>query len=222
MLEASREEQPKARYSLRKCALPTENGTQIRWQAKSLGIQGTWQSLDPPCDARIYECSEGSVEWHCVQPRARCEVHVGNGMALRGLGYVERLEMTVAPWSLPLEELRWGRFLSDSDSLVWIDWRGPHSRRVVAQNGIPRRASAINEREIVVEGDGRLELSEGHVLRQGLLGETALAVIPGLQRMFPSSLLNVQECKWRSRAKLLCGEGESSGWAIHEVVRWPK
>ena len=124
VLEAIAGKQTHARYSLMKCALPLEEATTVRWQCKSLEIVGAWERLDPACDAQIYESPEGSIEWHCVQPRSRVALTLGHEVEVRGLGYVERLEMSVAPWNLPLHELHWGRFLSDSDSLVWIDWRG--------------------------------------------------------------------------------------------------
>ena len=130
--------------------------------------------------------------------------------------------MTLAPWKLPIQELRWGRFLSDSDSLVWIDWKGSHSCRIVLQNGILGRATAIGEREIILNGNIGLGLAGGDVLRKGALGETALAMIPGLSRLFPGRILDVQECKWRSRAEFRLGDSSSSGWAIHEVVTWPE
>jgi hypothetical protein len=202
--------------------MPVEEDTTIRWQSKSLKTKGTWERLDSPCAVRIYESDEGTIEWHCLHPRARATVELDEGVVVRGLGYVERLEMTIAPWKLPLEELRWGRFLSESDSVVWIDWLGESSRRIVLENGALRDATTVTESEIVLEGNVRLSLSTGKVLRTGALGKTALAIIPGVDRLLPSRLLNVQECKWRSRGELLRGNAKSSGWAIHEVVRWPK
>jgi hypothetical protein len=202
--------------------MPVEEGTTIRWQSKSLKTKGTWERLDSPCDVRIYESREGTIEWHCVHPRARATVDLGQGVVIRGLGYVERLEMTVAPWNLPLEELRWGRFLSDSDSVVWIDWRGEHSRKIVLENGTLGGVTAVAESGIVLERNVKLCLSTGKVLRSGALGKTALGMIPGVNHLLPDRLLNVQECKWRSRGELLRENTRSSGWAIHEVVRWPK
>jgi hypothetical protein len=222
VLEAKTGKEPHARYSLKKCAMPLEEATTIRWQCKSLQIEGIWERLDPSCDAQIYESSEGSIEWRCVLPRARATLTLDHGVILQGLGYVDRLEMSVAPWNLPIDELRWGRFLSESDSLVWIDWQGEHPRRIVLENGTPRNATSVGESEIILDGDVSLQLSGGDVLRTGALGKTALGAIPGVMHLLPKRLLDVQECKWRSRAELLRGNAASSGWAIHEVVRWPK
>jgi hypothetical protein len=221
ILEAAFGKQPSVRYSLRKSRAPVERGTTIEWPLKALGILGVWERLDPPFHRKLYETSEGAIEWQCLHPRSRAAVNLGKGRVLQGLGYVERLDMSLAPWKLPIKELRWGRFLTASDSLVWIDWQGPHCCRVVLENGAISSTCAIAEGEITLNGNVRLQVSRGDVLRKGALGETALAVIPGLKRLFPSRILNVRECKWRSRAKLRRGESCSSGWAIHEVVTWP-
>jgi hypothetical protein len=67
-----------------------------------------------------------------------------------------------------------------------------------------------------------LSLDTGTILRDGLLGSTALSVIPHLDRLFPDSILNMRECKWLSRAVLRRpGHPDSIGMAIHEVVDWP-
>lgn len=222
VLEANAANQLKARYSIRKCAMPVREGSTVRWESESLKSKGSWERLDPPCEVRVYDSSLGTVDWHCMQPRASATVDLGEGVTIQGLGYVERLEMTIAPWNLPLEELRWGRFLSDRESVVWIDWRGEYSRRIVLENGVLRSASSVEESGLTLEENVTLSLSASEALRKGALGKTALGVIPGVARLLPNRLLAVEECKWRSRGELLRGKRKSSGWAIHEIVRWPK
>jgi hypothetical protein len=221
-LEASFGEDSITRYSLRKVVVPVEDGARLRWQSKALGITGVWERLDPAFDAQIYASREGDVNWHCVHPRASAEVTLGHGVVLRGIGYVERLVMTIEPWKLPLDELHWGRFLSDSDSLVWIDWQGTRSYRLVLKNGVPRNSTRVDEMGIALEGNEHLFLRESAVLRTGALGKTGLRGIPGLSQSFPAAVLNIRECKWRSRGEFVGGKSESSGWAIHEVVNWPR
>jgi hypothetical protein len=221
LLEAISGTQAIVRYSLKKSPTPVEKDATISWQSNALGIIGTWERLDPPFETKIFESTEGSINWRCLHPRSRAAVNLGRGRVVQGLGYVERLEMTLAPWKLPIQELRWGRFLSDSDSLVWIDWKGSYSCRIVLQHGILVRATTVDENEVALNGNGGLRLAHGDVLRNGTLGETALSVIPGLSRLFPGKILEARECKWRSRAELRHGDSSSSGWAIHEVVTWP-
>jgi|SRR5437588_3507654 len=98
-----------------------------------------------PPNKMVRRLREGAIEWHCVHPRARTTVDLGDGVVIQGLGYVERLEMTVAPWNLPLEGLRWGRFLSDSGSVVWIDWQGEYVRKIVLENGALGSVTAVAE-----------------------------------------------------------------------------
>jgi hypothetical protein len=132
------------------------------------------------------------------------------------------LRLTVAPWKLPIKRLRWGRFVNATDTVVWIDWSGTFVRRDVFWNGRSVDAREIGDTEIVFEDGWVMSLDRGAVLRDGILGATALAVIPNLNRLFPDSILNMRECKWLSRAVLRrAGMPDSVGMAIHEVVEWP-
>ncbi len=129
--------------------------------------------------------------------------------------------MTIPPWQLPFDELRWGRFLSAEDALVWIDWRGAHSLNLTFHNGDCVEHAALTDDELVA-GELSLALDRGTVLREGALVETALNTIPGIQKLFPFRILRVHERKWLSRGVLRKpGAEPSAGWAIHEVVRWP-
>lgn len=129
--------------------------------------------------------------------------------------------MTIPPWRLPFEELRWGRFLSAEDALVWIHWRGAHSLNLTFHNGTSVEHASLTDDELVA-GEMSLALDRGTVLREGALVETALNAVPGIQRLFPLRILRAHECKWLSRGVLKKPEAEpSAGWAIHEVVRWP-
>jgi hypothetical protein len=68
-----------------------------------------------------------------------------------------------------------------------------------------------------------VSLFENSVLREGALVKTALSMIPGINKLFPLRILQARECKWLSRGLLKQPDAEESrGWAIHEVVRWPK
>ena len=85
------------------------------------------------------------VEWHCLHPRARAEVSVAGSHVFRGFGYVERIVLSLPAWDLPIAGLRWGRFLNDSDALVWIDLRGPFSTQLAYHNGARVRLSHIDD-----------------------------------------------------------------------------
>jgi hypothetical protein len=129
-----------------------------------------------------------------------------------GLGYVERLRLTLPPWELPIRELRWGRILSAAGSATWIDWRGPSPLRLALRDGRRVTAGAVGDR--VVDAGGPVRLAPVATLRDARLSRT----LPlALRRALPRAGLGLEETKWLSRGTL---EG-APGLAIHEVVRWP-
>jgi hypothetical protein len=212
----------RAKYSVARSTAPSFNQNTLSWKSRALKFEGTWKSLDPGHSERLFSSNEGFVEWHCLQPRARAQIRGDSKVVFEGLGYAERLEMTIVPWKLPLEYLNWGRFLGDDDSVVWIDWQGSAAKRVMLHNG-----KTVNEGEVKGDGvsfdaDGRLTFAKGTILREGKLGSVALAAIPRVRKLVPRQILEVREAKWRRRAHLSVNGRTSNGWAIHEIVSWPK
>ena len=208
----------RTKHSLRELDEPKLSDSAISWRADVLQIDGDWQADSIPLRETIYSSEAGSIDWHCLMPRAR--VRFGDR---RGWGYAEKLTMTIPPWKMPIRTLRWGRFTSDSDWVVWIDWQGEFSRRVVYENDKPVSASVLEDDRIEIEDGSRLTMDRSLVIREGPLGTTALSAIPGIRNTFPARLLEVDECKWRSRARLLRQDGSTvEGWAIHEKVTWPQ
>jgi hypothetical protein len=190
----------------------------LRWQSDALGMEGEWQADCSEIRETIFASGAGSVEWRCLMPRAQTRV---NNRA--GLGYAEHLKVTIAPWKLPIRTLLWGRFATPSDWIVWIDWLGDFTRRVVYWNGQATPTSALEDGQIEFRDGARLSLDRSLVLREGQLGATALSVIPGVRDTFPARLLRMNECKWRSRGKFeRPGMSTVEGWAIHERVEWPQ
>ena len=149
-------------------------------------------------------------------PSATVEVREG-GRLVRGLGYAERLEMTVPPWRLPIDTLRWGRFLAPEKSVVWIDWqREGDDRSWTFVNGAEVRGE-VSEEDVFFEG-GRVSLPQRDrlLLRDGRL--SLLLRNLRLPRSLPA--LAIHEMKWRTRGCLqIQGAPPVEGWAIHETVR---
>jgi len=204
------------RHSLRQQARPEQEESTICWRSKALNCETTWQAAAPPVRETVYCSSKGSIEWNCVTPLARAKARERSG-----LGYVEHLEMTIPPWELPIRALRWGRFTSASDYVIWIDWLGEFSRRIVYLNGEMIPCSTLEDERLEAQDGTRLLMDRSLVLRDGPLGTTALSAVPGIRRMFPARLLQTNECKWRSRARLeRRGKAPVEGWAIHEIVSW--
>lgn len=96
---------------------------------------------EQPVASTVYESADGRIDWECRQPAADARVRLAGGREITGLGYAERLRMTIPPWRLPLRTLRWGRFLAAGESWVWIDWQGPHVARFAFRNGGGRAAA---------------------------------------------------------------------------------
>ena len=207
--------------SLHGSATPSVDGGTIAVQQRGLDAEGTWQGLRAPVRRTVYQNASGSVDWHCLQPMSQVDLLLRGKIRIRGLGYAECLTLSLLPWQLPLTSLNWGRYLSQQDAVVWIDWQGPDQYRSVIHNGEEHSANSITESEVMFADSGaRLELDRGLILRQGRLGDTVFPGVSRLAALLPRSMLSVNECKWRSRGVFRTAAGEGSGWAIHEVVKW--
>jgi hypothetical protein len=182
----------------------------------NLNISASLHAQQPPINRTILN----GVTWTCLHPKSDVSIVAGS-ITLRGLGYAERLDLTIPPWKLPLHELHWGRFLSPEDSLVWIDWRGQHQTTVLIHNGRDVHPEHIGADEIRFEPASTLTLDRRHILRTGHLGQTVLPAAPALNRFFPRNVFNIRETKWCSVGKLTAPDHASAGWAIHEIVEWP-
>jgi len=203
-------------YSLRPQPEPIVDRCSLRW--RGLKTDAEWRAVAPEIRETIFASGTGSIEWHCLMPRACARIH--NRM---GLGYAEHLHMTIAPWKLPIRTLRWGRFATPSDWIVWIDWSGEFTRRIVYWNGQTIDTNVLKDDHIEFRDGSRLLMDRSLVLREGPLGATALSVIPGVRNTFPVRLLRINECKWRSRAQFeRPGTATVEAWAIHERVDWPE
>jgi hypothetical protein len=213
----------RSRFSLRKQPPPEVRDGSIEWKSRAWKAEGCWSERSSGIREVLFSSPAGSLEWDCVAPRASSQVRIAGDEQFRGWGYVEHLRLSLAPWRLPIQQLRWGRFINATDALVWIDWRGPYNLQVVYFNGAAVSAGKIGDREIVLADDGAvLSLDAAATLREGLLGATALAVFPNLDQLFPARILKIREQKWLSRAVLRRrGRPDSTGMAIHEVVEWP-
>jgi hypothetical protein len=208
--------------SLKRPTAPEISGDSFRWSSKALGVEGEWTAIAQPMERTVFESGAGRVQWRCLQPRATAEVSTRNRHQLKGLGYVEHLTMSIPPWRLPIDQLRWGRFLSNDDALIWIDWGGENNVKLVFLNGVPIESAEITAHEVVLEDQKAiLALDNDQVLREGPLIKTALSVIPGIHNLIPFRSLHAYECKWRSRGVLRQHENATVGWTIHEIVRWP-
>jgi hypothetical protein len=204
--------------------LPTEapavkNGD-LRWDCRRLGVRVAWNARARAIHRTLLECAHGSIIWHCHVPAGRARVDFRDAAPLEGLGYAEHLTMSLKPWELPFHEVRWGRFLSHADALIWIELRGADSRPWVFHNGVEIPDAVIDPEGVQLPFDhGWLQLSGGAPLRDGPLLSTALRAFPAKRLWLSGRLEGAHETKWVARGRFTAGGRHSTGWAIHEVVR---
>ncbi|HTY12017.1 MAG TPA: hypothetical protein VMF88_13225 [Bacteroidota bacterium] len=199
--------------------LPHREGAVIHWSPRPLKTDGEWNCVQPSVERELYKNHAGSITWSCCSPMTRTRIAVNKSTLTEGIGYAERLTISIPPWQLPIELLRWGRFHSENDSLVWIDWRGPVSQRFLFHNSEEVAAPSIADHEIEGAKNLRLSLKRTAVLRDGPIISDTLAMIPGAKKIFPHSILQLYESKWLSRGEMVFDNSScGSGWAIHELV----
>ena len=190
----------------------------VAWQSNRIAFQSRHEATTPAITVTLLDDARGRITWECIAPSARARLDRA-GMTTNGTGYVERITMTVPPWQLPIDELRWGRWMSDdaSTSLVWIDWRGALPRRWVVYNGVLHDAASVRDDGIDLDA-GRLALGVPRTLHDRSVGKL-LRGIAGLARVAAHIPLAWEEHKWCSRATWTSMAGvTASGWAIHEIV----
>lgn len=196
----------KSREHLFSIEPPGLDGDVLTWRAEPLQCEMTLRRRAPAYATTLFASDDGSITWRCEMPAADCEVRVGDDR-FRGRGYAELLTMTLPPWRLPIDELRWGRFCGDEVSLVWINWRGAHPLDLLLVNGM--RADRSNDLALSIEGDS--------IIRSAALSETLASITP----LVPKRLLRARETKWRGRGTVRRGNAVvDRGWAVHELVRF--
>jgi hypothetical protein len=191
----------------------------LRWTAPRLHLDVECEAQEPPIEQRLLETGEGAIDWRCALPRARVSVRAGDAV-LEGLGYVEHLAVVgIAPWCIPADEIRWGRFLTDDTSIVWIDWRGESPRRFVFRNGSAVAAFELTDGRIVLADGAELVLRDSRVIAADTLGHMLTPLKP--LRTLVRPLARTQQTRWRSAGELRHPDGATteSGWALHELLR---
>ena len=210
---------PSERNSVRTTPAPDDQAGCIAWNAPAIGCVVRCEPTVRPAHIRLLDDQTGTVEWHCDAPAARCSIEVRGHPEFLGTGYAEHLAMTVPPWRLPIDELRWGRWISTDAgrSVVWIDWRGDSPATWVVVDGTIVPGSAVRDDSVTTPG-GSLVLGEGRTLHQRSVDNIARR-IPGLARLLPKSVLALAEHKRCSMATWLARDAAPvTGRAIHEVV----
>ncbi|HET7217546.1 MAG TPA: hypothetical protein VFJ02_05840 [Vicinamibacterales bacterium] len=198
---------------------PTNDEGRISWQSPKLGATVMAEGRQPAFGLRLFEEHSQYVDWRCEAPVAHVTIDAAGQAPIHGLGYVEQLTLTIPPWRLPLDEIRWGRWI-DRDatrSIVWIDWRGPAPQCWTFVDGVRAPRAAVGD-DRVTAGAVVLALDPPRTLSCRAL-DRVIARIPGLRAVVPPLLLAWHETKWFSRG-VVCRAAEApvAGSVIYERV----
>lgn len=205
--------------SLLKERLPEISGDCVVWESENLGCAGKWQNIGSSLPAlKLFENDVGSVIWNARFPLSEVRLK-RSGSDLAGLGYAEKLDLTIPPWRLPIEELKWGRFISKDIYIVWVVWSGSQPLRVLYLNGKKIEGATVSENGVHWE-EGTLQHKQFYVLREGPIVATALSKIPGIRTVFPEKIVNMHERKWLSSSVVTLNGITHAGWTIHEIVQF--
>jgi hypothetical protein len=214
---------PMERTTTGSIAAPAIENGDITWDAGSLESRFTCQSRTAPIARRLLDNSDGTIDWCCESSCANVTVERAGHKPIRGRGYVECLTMTLPPWRLPIETLRWGRWIGDAvdRSVVWIDWRGPHPLTAVFANGHPQANAVVADAGLTLDG-ATLSFGRAETLYARSLGDALGVLRPVLAPLLPSAWFALEDRKQMCRATLQSGERDAvEGWAILETVNWP-
>ncbi len=211
------------RASVKSMPLPERNSDGVSWRATPLGCAVNCRPTVSPFGQRLLDRADGVLEWRCEAPAARVDVTLTDAPPLSGIGYAECLSLTVLPWRLAIEDMRWGRWVSDDGarSLVWIDWTGPNPRTEAYLDGRPEPSAVVSDRHVQAGGE-RLTLAPRRQLFSRSLG-SALAALGPLLKLLPASWRDLEDAKRICRGRLDGPGGRAAdGWCIDEVVRFPR
>jgi len=207
------------RSSFRAGRPPRVAAERLEWSCRALETGGIWTRIGPaPAGRVLYRKGAGKVVWRCLQPLARVEARCA-GRSIEGPGYAEHLTLTIAPWDLPFEVLRWGRAHFPGRSAVWIDWTGPEPASLVLIDGKEVEGARVVD-NLVSAPHMALRLSGHRTLRKGPVAGTSVGSIPLVRRALSKAGLLIDEHKWLSSAALEEAGAGLRGSAIHEVVKW--
>ncbi len=187
-------------------------------------ISGKWESSANGIHSRLFDSDNGVLDWNCVQPQSKSIVNIGMDNKYEGFGYAEKLSLTIEPWKIPMSRLRWGRFVSETDYLVWIEITSDPVKKWIWHNGSKISACDISDERITIFETG-VELlltnkttieSEKKIFN---IAKSLLGLLPQISKTMTADFLNADETKWLSFGILKQnGISKSRGWVIHERV----
>jgi hypothetical protein len=185
-------------------------------------VTATLKRVDEGIFRSLYNDGDKELVWNCHHPKAVAEIQFRD-VLYKGTGYAETLYCTMKPWQLPIDELRWGRFLSDSYTIIWINWLGKNPLNLLFFNNREINDAVLaNDNIVFAGGEYLLKFSDKQVIRKGKLSHL-FDTWPFIKVLFNPRLLGIIETKFKAKTELLRNsELLSDGWSIFEIVIWGK
>ncbi|HSH19118.1 MAG TPA: hypothetical protein VLA03_01620 [Draconibacterium sp.] len=209
----------------RKVQFPQLKEKVVIWSDLIFGVSGIWESLAETIQSRIFDSEKGYLDWKCFQPASKVQLKI-NDKVLEGRGYVEQLILTLPPWKIPMDELRWGRFVSEENIMVWIELREKEKQQWLWLNGEKTDRCTIEDDFISIPGKNIILNMDCAVLLESekkiySVVERLIRYIPGFNKVMPLNFIMADEYKWLSNGKLYKNDKLiSKGMAIHELVNF--
>ena len=204
--------------TIRDIAPPGRHEQALTWRNRALDVAGEWRRDAPAIRRTLASTAHGSIRWSCRIPRASASVRIG-ACTYDGLGYVERLRLTMPPTQLPFEALRWGRHLSERHALIWIDWRSTVHRSWVWLDGEFQPEAVVTDGGVSgLQGGAELCIDNGRDVVDRNVLATFADVLPALHRVV-GPLASMHEHKRVERSAIVsAGVRLDDGWTLRELV----
>ncbi|MFZ4400036.1 MAG: hypothetical protein ACOYO1_08390 [Bacteroidales bacterium] len=206
--------------SLKRIQKPIINNL-IHFNNASLHLNANWERKEKAVSLLLYKDEKGKyVNWNCHHPKTMTNI-IYNGNTFQGWGYAETLTMNIKPWQLPIDELRWGRYLSENNTIIWIHWKGNYPVNKVFYNGILFEDAVFDEKSICFDQRRTLvEFQNKTIIRKGKIANV-LARMPWLKLIFNRKILNTIEIKYKAKSSLSINTKViDNGWSLFEIVEW--
>jgi hypothetical protein len=195
----------------------------LHFNQNVLKIDGKWNRMDAPIFLKLYKDEKGNeLTWNCHHPKSVAEIFYNN-ITYTGFGYAETLFLPIRPRDLPIDELRWGRFLSEAYTIIWINWKGKNPVNRIFLNNVEYNDATFNDGMIsFCDGIYQLIFSEIAEIRKGRL-RNHFSGISFLKFLFNRRILNTIEIKYKSKTIFSKNTMTlSNGWSLFEIVSWAK
>ena len=198
---------------------PECDAGKITWNDSGFDILGTWELQSSSISSRLFEDNSGYLDWHCHIPSGKVKLNI-KGREMTGTGYVEQLKITIPPWVIPIDELRWGRFISEdgfrnSEEKNWVWINGD----IVKYCTITDNQIKIAKEKINIEIDKVYDIENEQSINKVV--KNLVKYIPGFGKALPLKFLLAQNHKWFSKGVLHdFSEDICSGNVIHELVEF--